>query len=312
MSAILPTADPIQAAIPAGEHLRWEDSLALASVSLLLFEYLITFADEIDFVWRKPKSIVSMLYILNRYFGPAAIMVCMIALFDRSISEESCRRFAPFEGIFTLVAEAMLIIRVYALHDQNKTILALHMSLWIVQTCLMAFTLAHSGPVLIPSSSITFGCVLVADPSIGSLLIMWTIPSLVFDSSTFLLLVAGVWRRSRRHSLSILKVIVRDGVLYFVAVVASNTLWTVTGLVLASDLKNVWAFMSTVLTDILIACITIKLRDQDSQSIIVGPKIHSNNHFPANMAAWSYGETQVSSQEYGLYSSEGDIQLQIR
>lgn len=309
MSTVLPPADAVKALAAAGAHLRWEDSLALASVSLLLFEYLITFAAEVDYVWSKPRSFVSMLYIVNRYFGPMAITVCMIALFDSGISEESCRHFAPFEGIFTLVtvlvAEAMLIIRVYALHERSKIILALHVSIWLVQTSLMSFTLAHSGPVVIPTTSITFGCVLVADPSIGSLLIMWTIPCLVFDTATFLLLVAGVWRRSRGHECSLLTLIARDGILYFGAVVASNTLWTVTGLVLSSDLKNVWAFMSTVLTSILIARITINLRSHESQSVIVGLRMRSNSRSP-NTTEW----TTESAPELCKSSPQDDVELQ--
>ncbi|KAK0430586.1 hypothetical protein EV421DRAFT_1857605 [Armillaria borealis] len=238
-----------------------------------------------------------------------AMTVCMIALFDTGISEESCRHFAPFEGVFTLVtvlvAEAMLIIRVYALHERSKIILTLHGSIWLVQTSLMSFVLAHSGPVVIPTTAVTFGCVLVADPSIGSLLIMWTIPSLVFDTATFLLLVAGVWRRSRRHECSLLTLIARDGILYFGAIVASNTLWTVTGLVLPSDLKNVWAFMSTVLTSILIARITINLRSHESQSVIVGPKMRSDNHSP-NPTEW----TSSSSPELRKSSPQDDVELQ--
>ncbi|KAK0495714.1 hypothetical protein EDD18DRAFT_1463532 [Armillaria luteobubalina] len=309
MSTVLPPADAIKAIATAGDHLRWEDSLALALVSLLLFEYLITFDAEVDYVWSKPKSFVSILYIANRYFGPLAITVCMIALFDTGISEESCSHLAPFDGIFTLVtvlvAEAMLIIRVYALHERSKIVLALHGAIWLVQTCLMSFVLAHSGPVVIPTTAITFGCVLVADPSIGSLLIMWTIPSLVFDTATFLLLVAGIWRRSRRHECSILTLIARDGILYFVAIVASNTLWTVTGLVLPSDLKNVWAFMSTVLTSILIARITINLRSHESQSVIVGPKMRSNDRSP-NTTQW----TTTSSPELRKSSPQDDVELQ--
>ncbi len=100
----------------------------------------------------------------------------------------------------------------------------------------------HQSPLavswsLIPAcklSTLPMVKVLIHEPwsSSGSLLIMWTIPSLVFDTATFLLLVAGVWRRSRHHECSLLTLIARDGILYFGAVVASNTLWTVTGLVL--------------------------------------------------------------------------------
>ncbi|KAK0235100.1 hypothetical protein EDD85DRAFT_791993 [Armillaria nabsnona] len=251
MSTVLPPADAVKALAAAGAHLqvlrRWEDSLALASVSLLLFEYLITFAAEVDYVWSKPRSFVSMLYIVNRYFGPMAITVCMIALFDSGISEES----------------------VYALHERSKIILTLHVSIWLVQTSLMSFTLAHSGRMAVSWSLIAA--------------------------------LVGVWRRPRRHECSLLTLIARDGILYFGAVVASNTLWTVTGLVLPSDLKNVWAFMSTVLTSILIARITVSLRSHESQSVIVGPKMRSNSRSP---------NITESATELCKSSPQDDVELQ--
>jgi len=176
-----------------------------------------------------------------------------------------------------MVAEALLTIRVCALYHFKTTVKVTMCSIWVAQLCFMAFTLAHSGPVIIPPSPLTYGCILVADPKIGALLIMWTVPSLVFDTITISLIVYGVWEDSRAGSHMPLPLrILQDGLLYFLVNFASTLVWTILGLTLPTDLKNVWSFPSTVLTNILIGRITLSLREPSSLVVSSGGLVQRN------------------------------------
>lgn len=51
---------------------------------LLAYDHIITIADEIAFIWRRPKHVSSFLFLLNRYIGflgnAAATAVSLVSL----------------------------------------------------------------------------------------------------------------------------------------------------------------------------------------------------------------------------------------
>ena len=76
----------------------------------------------------------------------------------------------------------------------------------------------------------------------GHLLVLWTAPALVLDTTIILLLIFSLIRRSQHDERSFLfDLILKDGILYFAIVFASNVAWTVTGLVLpVRELSQAW------------------------------------------------------------------------
>lgn len=269
----LPSAETaaILSLITSGNHLRIEDAFALIAVTVLYYDFILTFRDEVEFVWKTALSPINVLFVANRYFAIMASVVCIVALFSPNWTLSRCQHFAKFEGLFTevvvLISEIMLIMRVYAVHKKNNLVLLILLSIWTVQLCLMSFTLQNSGPVIIPRTSVTFGCVLVANPNIGDLDVFFVVPSIVFDGFTIILLLWGLYIRTEiKNTSSLFRVLLRDGVLYFVVVVLINTAWITTGLTLATDLKNILSFISTVMTNVLIGRLTLNLKSQTGVS----------------------------------------------
>lgn len=257
--------------ISSGNHLRIEDGFFLVAVTILFYDFILTFGDEVELVWKTTYSPINILFIANRYFAIMACTICIVALFSPNWSLSRCQHFAKFEGVFTevvvLISEIMLIMRVYAVHKKNNLVLLLLSSIWTAQLCLMSFTLRNSGPVIIPRTSVTFGCVLVPNPNIGDLDLFFIVPSVVFDGVTIILLLWGLYSRTEnKNTSSLFRVLLRDGVLYFAVVVFVNTAWISTGLTLATDLKNILAVPSTVMTNVLISRLTLNLKSQSGRS----------------------------------------------
>ncbi|KAJ8501501.1 hypothetical protein ONZ45_g12129 [Pleurotus djamor] len=262
-------------------------SFALVATTILFYDHLLTFGDEIQHIWKKPKTPLSLLFLLNRYFAPPVFIICIIALFSPDWTVETlvgfvypliifsmdhfrCTSFAKFEGVLTLVtvmvAESMLILRVYAVYHQSRLVLVACLTVWITQLGLMSYILAHSGPVVIPRTPVTYGCILVAD--LGSLNILFVVPSIVFDTTIFVMLMVALVKKARDHPLSMmLQIILRDGILYFVVVFMLNSAWTGTGLGLSMDLKNILSFPCTAMTNVLIGRLTLNLR-KNSNSLV--------------------------------------------
>ncbi|PFH49320.1 hypothetical protein AMATHDRAFT_63471 [Amanita thiersii Skay4041] len=274
--------------ITAGWHLRVEDvralfwsryaqcsyyskSMALVSLTILIYDHLLTFGDEVQYIWKRRVSPVTILYLINRYFAPCAFVICMVALFSANWTletlvltltlEYSCRSFSKFEGVLTLVtvmcAEAILILRVYAVYSQKIVVLIPLVVVWVAQLGVMSYILSHSGPVIIPPSSISYGCILVADPEIGALAILFVVPAIVFDTIILVFLVFGLYRNVKAYpDVRMYQLLLQDGILYFLVVVMVNVAWTVTGLTLVTDMKNILS----LITNILIGRLTLNIR----------------------------------------------------
>ncbi|PPQ94853.1 hypothetical protein CVT25_007225 [Psilocybe cyanescens] len=113
----------------------------LASWAVLLYEYIITFNEEIRYIWSFPVTAVHLIYVLSRYF---AIIVQSINVFlilrpfsALDIPEQSCRRWFLFELIAVCVLmaalDSILMLRVYALHRKDRRIGVLLVTLFLGQ-----------------------------------------------------------------------------------------------------------------------------------------------------------------------------------
>ncbi|PPQ91253.1 hypothetical protein CVT25_006392 [Psilocybe cyanescens] len=113
----------------------------LASWAVLLYEYIITFNDEIRFIWSFPVTAVRLIYVLSRYF---AIIVQSINVFlilrplsALDIPEQSCRRWFLFEliavSVLMAALDSILMLRVYALHRKDRRVGVLLVVLFLVQ-----------------------------------------------------------------------------------------------------------------------------------------------------------------------------------
>ncbi|KAJ6450865.1 hypothetical protein C8R47DRAFT_1223406 [Mycena vitilis] len=66
---------------------RLTEYLALASLTLIIFEWLISLRREIDMVWMRRKSPVKWLYVWNRYFAFAITLFCTYVYLQETPSD---------------------------------------------------------------------------------------------------------------------------------------------------------------------------------------------------------------------------------
>ncbi|KAG1857395.1 hypothetical protein DFJ58DRAFT_783605, partial [Suillus subalutaceus] len=48
---------------------RWNDYISLATITLISYEYLLLLDKEITYVWKRPWSPMTFLYLIVRYLG---------------------------------------------------------------------------------------------------------------------------------------------------------------------------------------------------------------------------------------------------
>jgi len=202
--------------------------LHLLSISILYYDWTLTFDIEISSIWRRPVKASAMCFVLNRYLS--VIGNVFITVFEmKRQSSQSCKTYDFSHQIFIIVNQAfvcvLLMLRTWALYDRNSGILLL-----MIITALTLLGVASWSQVGQQSDYATDvpGCN-VAYSKKGALhiAVAWE-GLLVFDSLVFILTVLQTCKGRRRHHLislrriDIVSLVLRDGAIYYVVMVLAN------------------------------------------------------------------------------------------
>ncbi|KAG8879107.1 hypothetical protein FRB97_002022 [Tulasnella sp. 331] len=118
--------------------------MTLAGFVVLIYDHLLTFGDEVDLIWSKGPSLISALFLLNRYLVPMVLATDIFVMggLARNLSnnvpsityfqtilpstEHSCEGWLFFEGYIQIisygVAHGLIALRVRAIWGRNKII----------------------------------------------------------------------------------------------------------------------------------------------------------------------------------------------
>lgn len=208
------------------------------AASLLFYDYLLTLADEVEYAWKEKKGLVFYLFIINRYFTLAFCIITLLAYFSPLFTPEICDRFAIVEWLQALIiaitAEAVLLLRVYALTRQRCIVifLALIMGAQSI-VVVVAMSDPHlNGSLHLPDVDIEpfHICILYSDLKMD---IAYLSLSILFDVIVFGLTVYLTFNPTNQSNAlslvapkaSLLQTIQRDGLLYFCTILSGNLVW---------------------------------------------------------------------------------------
>ncbi|KIO16503.1 hypothetical protein M407DRAFT_33858 [Tulasnella calospora MUT 4182] len=222
------SSDPVVAVAEIREiakHFTVSRYMIVAGFVILLYDHFLTIKEEIEFVWRRPKNLISWIFLFNRYLTPAVIAIDIydklggakdlsVAVIVTWVISEIVFHFASHASIHALV-----VIRVNALWGNRPAIRWSLYGGWFVYAVTslsIALTAAlqhvatfHPDPLI----NICF--------SIVSKFVLWVwVPPIILESVLFSLTVAKSIQQSRRaiSSTPIAYVLYRDGALYFVVI----------------------------------------------------------------------------------------------
>ncbi|KAG2140689.1 hypothetical protein DEU56DRAFT_798251, partial [Suillus clintonianus] len=88
---------------------------------------MVTLPEEIAFIWRRPKTLSALLFLLNRYAALLGNIAGLVVDFQPIISDESCSKYTLYRQL-ALFLQGMIVcvimaIRVYALYSCSKRLL---------------------------------------------------------------------------------------------------------------------------------------------------------------------------------------------
>ncbi|KAF8428952.1 hypothetical protein L210DRAFT_3116192 [Boletus edulis BED1] len=121
------------------ELLVLNNYLSLTSVAVVVYDYIITISREIEYIWLRPWSWVSTMFIVVRYIGLYWIMANALkgSSFVPGPLEVSTVIYL-ISGwalvLFISATDLMMILRVYAMWNRSRTILSILLSIFVAQT----------------------------------------------------------------------------------------------------------------------------------------------------------------------------------
>ncbi|KAJ7221274.1 hypothetical protein GGX14DRAFT_669242 [Mycena pura] len=192
--------------------------LRVSAYAIAFFDYLQTLPAEYR-LYAQQKGIFQLstacvLLFLVRYLGLAAMIFGNTGFFYHRFTEESCRHYywlAPiFKLLLYLVSQAILALRTYAVSRKSPIVLKVLVVLYIMAAVMEAIS--------------SFWKRIRNAPGVH-LASLYYVGGLMFDVVTMTISSAYLWKFSRtnRSTRSLLvKLMLKDGLMYFVALSAMN------------------------------------------------------------------------------------------
>ncbi|KIK56382.1 hypothetical protein GYMLUDRAFT_47148 [Collybiopsis luxurians FD-317 M1] len=217
--------------ILAAEQARLQSYLFLFSITFLYWDHILTLSDELLYFWRRPVGASTILFFLNRYFAALGNIALAISLFSGDFTESSCGSFHTFHELLLVATQViicmLLAIRIYALYNCSKRILALILSTGGILSTLSLFAIFfdRSEGFLVGNGGLGLGCEteLSFIPSIQEAAAWEAL--FLYDSMLFVMTLHKAYkthRELRPLRIPLMDIILRDGSLYFGVMAFAN------------------------------------------------------------------------------------------
>ncbi|KAH7920593.1 hypothetical protein BV22DRAFT_792781 [Leucogyrophana mollusca] len=103
--------------------------VTMASGAAMMYDQVLNFSQEVDLIWNRPRTIVTVLYFVARYCGPVSQLAQLAATMPLNWTvtvNTSISIVSQLSSIvFTTAMQAILLIRAYALCSRSRKVLVL-------------------------------------------------------------------------------------------------------------------------------------------------------------------------------------------
>lgn len=227
-------------------------------VAVFMWEFIVTIPAEIRLMWTREWALIKLWYFANRYITFAFCIIFLSATYT-NWGFESCYHFDFFEpeasAVIVLFAQLILLTRTYALWGKSKIVL------WglLILLALEAGVIFSAGSFVTPQQTTPSftGCVAAQTSRYYS---AFYIGPLVFDFIIFCLTLYRTIQVSRVGENSLIKLLQRDGIVYYLVVFLVNLLNMAFDLQPDVPISAMNAPAATILTSIMASRIVLSLK----------------------------------------------------
>ncbi|TBU48529.1 hypothetical protein BD309DRAFT_884159 [Dichomitus squalens] len=268
LNATIPEDVRAQANVEVYE-LRTTFYVGLASYTVLLYDHFLTLGDEVKYIWMKRKrSPLVWLFFLNRYLTPLAFIGNLYAYFSNTLDYDKCKHFVRYEGATTVIginiASLMMLLRVYAMYEKRKAIVAFVALVLALELGTNAWLLTNGIAVHhTPHIKGYQACTMIFDTSkvkgVAASASAWT--PLVFDTLVLGLTMYRTYSGIRKPTVGrTMWILLKEGVMYYSVIFCVTLVLTLMIVFAPPGIQNLCAQMEYLLTVAMMSRITLHLK----------------------------------------------------
>ncbi|KAL0569312.1 hypothetical protein V5O48_012657 [Marasmius crinis-equi] len=223
------TAALLQEIVTALEHQKLIIYFDVVSSTILTYDVLLNLNVEMQHMWRKKWSFITILYLVQRYlpFFDTTILVLHHSL-GEGLSISYCELNYRIDGwsffIGIVLSEVLLTVRLWAVWKRSIPVaiglVAFFLGCW-VPCCVLFNTFLYSTQFVKPPLPNSRGCFIAGGSHI--LYLCWVL-MMVYDSGTLIMiLIPGIHAFRMGGSFELVKTVYRDGVSYYVFIFCQHS-----------------------------------------------------------------------------------------
>ncbi|KAJ6620701.1 hypothetical protein B0H10DRAFT_2215695 [Mycena sp. CBHHK59/15] len=268
--------------------------VGFASFTILVWDHVLTFSDEVEYVWKGKKGPIIYLFLFNRYFTPLGFIINLfevrvtrltVEVITRRDGALRCTHFIRYEGCTVAIAVEvvglMMLLRIHALYPTRKWISGLLGVLLIVETAVNIYLISRGEPVLHNRASGVHACSMVFDPVISEAASASAWYPLLYDSIVFGLTVNRTLPAIRtKEAGAILRKLFEDGLLYYSVIFSITFVLTFMIVGAPPGTKNICAQMEQLLTVAMMSRITLSLKKVGRRGKIIPASVLFDGRSP--------------------------------
>ncbi|EJD07873.1 uncharacterized protein FOMMEDRAFT_138010 [Fomitiporia mediterranea MF3/22] len=261
-------APDVAALATQADHLMAAKMFSLACCVMLFYDILITFGDEVEKIWKQRFSFATILWFMNRYLSPLGYVVVIVSFHDPDWSKSACNRYVLYPEVLKIFTSAAIgvifTLRLYSIYGGSVFVLISVSILLLAELAVKIWAFTDGTSVNLPPGLV--GCILTGRDNSNDRFVYTWVAELIFDSIIFLATITRTFIIYCRHragsAIPLIKIMMRDGIIYFLVIFAANVVTVTLFLVIQPDLKAVNASFSTLITSLMVSRLILNLRNQ--------------------------------------------------
>jgi len=222
----LPSVNSLEEGVKEYHIVRY---ISIAACAWLFFDHVLTITEEVELVWKAPRSIAKYGFQFIRYTTPTtmALMADIISGSASELTDSFCQHFIPALAVLTLIfgiiADVIAILHVSTLWKRNVKVFAVLTISFVVTTAAAAITrflgLSHLTPTVTHNTFLNI-CSGTEKPLL--LAAPWG-AGLIFDLIVIAFICWNAVRRPPNEKTPLVQALYRDSLGYFVIVSVIRT-----------------------------------------------------------------------------------------
>ncbi|KAJ7779221.1 hypothetical protein B0H16DRAFT_1711566 [Mycena metata] len=267
--------------------------VAFASFTILAWDHVLTFSDEVELIWKGKKGPITYLFLFNRYFTPLGFIINLFAYLsptwtvevrDLSMTPQAadtalrCTHFVRYEGATVAIAVegvgAMMLLRINALYPTRKWIPILLGVLLAVETGINAWLISQGERPAVFTPALWFLTLQCTD-------LFHSQATQILIHIVFALTVNCTFPSIRKKQTSfIMKRLLEDGFLYYSVIFSITFVLTFMIVGAPPGTKNICAQMEQLITVAMMSRITLSLKKAGRQGETISTPFLFNTRDP--------------------------------